>query len=354
MSLSSRKDAHLDICLGEEVESGRGNGLSELSLEYDALPELDLAEVDLRTRFLGKELSAPLMIGAMTGGTVRAQEINRRLARGAARVGVGMALGSQRAMHFDPELAATFRVRDVAPSLPLLMGNIGAVQLNLGLGTAEVEALVAAVGADGINLHLNPLQEAIQPEGDTQFRGLTGRIGALAAALSVPVMVKEVGAGISAVTARKLAGLPIAGVEVAGVGGTSWAKVESYRAAEADVRRAAGQALAGFGVSTAESLRICRAQLPESFALVASGGIRTGMELAVALALGADVVAVARPLLSAAESSEDAVVALLESLIYQLRVICFCAGVRRPSELRGVRVLGAATGSARRAPKSEQ
>lgn len=338
-TIPRRKDAHLELCLEQPVESGALTGLGAFTLEYDALPDLNLEEVDLRTTFLGRRLAAPLMVGAMTGGSQRAGEINARLARAAAKVGVGMALGSQRAMIIDESLTSTYAVRDAAPDLPLLLGNVGAIQLNYGMEPSVITRALQSVGADGVNLHLNPLQEAIQPEGNTRFAGLEQRLAETVEALGLPVLIKEVGAGISRRTARKLAKLPLAGVEVAGVGGTSWARVESYRAAEGSAQRAAGAGLAGFGVPTAASLRFCREELPSSFALVASGGIRSGMDVAVALALGADLVALARPLLEAAAKSEAAAVALLERLVYELKVICFCAGARDMAALRDIRLL---------------
>ncbi|MBW2733151.1 MAG: type 2 isopentenyl-diphosphate Delta-isomerase [Deltaproteobacteria bacterium] len=339
-AIPARKDVHLDLCLERPVESGVATGLDALTLEYDALPEVNLDDVDLGVTFLGRRLAAPLMVGAMTGGSPRAAEINARLARAAARVGVGMALGSQRAMIVDESLTSTYALRDAAPDLPLLLGNIGAVQLNYGVGLGDIERALHAVGADGVNFHLNPLQEAIQPEGNTRFAGLERRLGEIINALGLPVLVKEVGAGISGRTARKLARLPLAGVEVAGVGGTSWARVESYRAPEGSAARAAGIALSGFGVPTAVSLRACRRELPPSCAVVASGGLRSGMDVAIALALGADLTALAQPLVKAAAESEDAVVQLLERLIYELKVICFCTGACDVAALRQVRVLG--------------
>jgi isopentenyl-diphosphate delta-isomerase len=340
-ALERRKDAHLDVVLNEAVVPDRpAVGLGRYTLEYDGLPEVDLEAIDLSAEILGKRLAAPIVIGAMTGGTERAGEINRTLARAAARVGVGMALGSQRAMIVRAELTASFAVRDAAPDLPLLFGNVGAVQLNYGVDAAAVRAAVKAVGADVVNLHLNPLQEAVQPEGDTRFSGLAGKIAALAGELEMPVVVKEVGAGISERTAAKLAALPIAGVEAAGTGGTSWAKVESFRGATDSIQAEVGRRLAGFGVPTDQSIQICRRAFGDRL-VVGSGGVRTGMDVAVALALGADVVALAKPLLEAAAEGEEATVRALEILIYELRVICFCTGARSVEELRRARVLPA-------------
>lgn len=339
--LVRRKDAHLEICLGEDVGSGGpATGLGGYSLEYDALPELDFDDIALETSLFGKTLAAPIVVGAMTGGSERAQRINHTLARAAARVGVGMALGSQRAMVAAPELTASFAVKRVAPELRLLFGNFGAVQLNFGMTLDAIRHALEATACDAVNFHLNPLQEAIQPEGDTRFSGLAEKLGHAARELSLPVLVKEVGAGISARTANKLAALPIAGIEASGTGGTSWAKVESLRAPAASAMAKAGKSLAGFGIPTAQSIVACRKALGTERVVVASGGIRTGMDVAVALALGADACAVARPMLEAAEVGEDAAVAALEALIYELRVICFCTGARTPRELTSVHLLG--------------
>lgn len=334
-----RKDHHIDVVLDKPVVPGGPSvGLGHYTLEYDALPEVDLDAVDLSTTVYGKRLRAPIIVGAMTGGTDRTRDINRTLARAAARVGVGMALGSQRAMILDRTLTDTFAVRDAAPSLPLLIGNIGAVQLNYGVTLDQVEQVVADVGADALNWHLNPLQEAIQPEGDTDFRGLHRKLAMVMSELSVPSVVKEVGGGISEKTAKKLAGLPIAGIEVAGVGGTSWAAVESHRAPDSGPQQVVGWRLAGFGVPTAASIRICRAAIGARV-LTASGGVRTGMDIAVAIAMGADVVALAKPLLEAAIVGEDAVVAALEELIFELKTLCFCTGSNNLSDLANVRVI---------------
>jgi len=334
---ANRKDAHLTICLEDEVEyrSRDGNGFASYRFDHDALPEIAKRDVSLTTSFLGKTLAAPLLVGAMTGGTARAAEVNRRLALAAARCGIGLALGSQRRMLEDEAGArASYAVRDHAPDLPLLLGNIGAVQLNYGVGAAAIERLAKSVGCDAMNLHLNPLQEAIQPEGDTDFRGLVEKIAELAPQLSVPVMIKEVGAGISELTAAKLAKLPIAGVETAGAGGTSWSKIESRRAAAGGVQRSTGELFARWGVPTAESVVACRRMLPPSMHVVASGGMRTGIEAAKALALGADVVAFALPMLKAVEVSVEAGIEAIERVKEELRTAMFLTGSRDVAELR--------------------
>lgn len=336
--IGKRKDHHLDLCLNEEVESGRSNGFEGLSLEYDALPEVDLDEVDLSVELLGRTLKAPIIIGAMTGGSKRAEEINQRLARAAARAGVGMALGSQRAMLNDPSLKSSYDVKRVAPELPLLIANIGAVQLNYGVKTKDVQTLIDDVDADAINFHLNPLQEAIQPEGDTRFKGIYQRLKETIPELSKPALVKEVGSGISKRTAEKLASLALKGVEVAGVGGTSWARVESYRNQESDAAEI-GQRLAGFGITTRASLQVCRDVLSDDWTLIASGGIRYAKEIALSLALGVNAAALAKPFLEAAEKSEDDVFRLLNTLIQELKIIAFCTGCKYVDDFRAVRIL---------------
>ncbi len=340
--VSTRKDQHLDVVAQKDVAfSGLALGFGRLTLEYDALPELDLDEVELATTLLGKRLSAPLVIGAMTGGSPRAGRVNERLARVAARCGVGMALGSQRAMIVEPGLASTFDVRAAAPDLPLVLGNVGAVQLNYGVTIEAVREALGRVSADALNVHLNPLQEAVQPEGDTRFSGLAAKIDALARGVSVPVIVKECGAGLSRRTLAKLAPLGIAGVEVAGVGGTSWSKVESHRADAGSAQQIIGMRLGGHGVPTPEATVLAREVMGERV-VIASGGVRTGMDIAVALALGADAVAVAAPLLLAAEESEAAAEGALRTLIAELRVILFTAGLRTPRELSSARLIAPA------------
>ncbi len=339
--LERRKDHHLDVVLNEEVGSGGAAvGLGRFTLEMDALPELDLEDVDLTTELCGKTLRAPILVGAMTGGTDRAGEVNRTLAKAAARVGVGMALGSQRAMIVKPELAPSFAVKEAAPELPLLFGNVGAVQLNYGVDAAQIQEALEAVGADALNFHLNPLQEAVQPEGDTRFSGLLDKIAEVAQTLDVPVLLKEVGSGISQRTAAKIADLPVDGVETAGTGGTSWAKVESFRGDPDSKQAAVGRRLAGFGVRTADSILHCRRAMGDRV-VIGSGGVRTGMDIAVAIALGADAAALAAPLLEAAMQGEDETVQVLEALIDELKVICFCTGARTALDLRGVRLLEA-------------
>lgn len=334
MSVAERKDSHLTLCLTEAVElsSHDATGFAALRFEHDALPEVDLADVGTEVELLGKRLAAPIVIGAMTGGTARAGELNRRLAAAAARCRVGFALGSQRRMLQDPSARDTYAVREAAPDLPLLFGNLGAVQLNYGVGVPELRRLVEDVGCDAFNFHLNALQEAIQPEGDTRFARLLPKLGAVIPEMGVPVLLKEVGSGISRRTAEKIRALPVAGVETAGLGGTSWSKVESLRAAD-PARRSLGELFARWGIPTSESIVACRSALSERV-VIASGGIRNGIEIAKALALGADAAALALPLLRAAERSSEAVEEELGRIVGELRLAMFLTGCTRVAELR--------------------
>jgi isopentenyl-diphosphate delta-isomerase len=262
--------------------------------------------------------------------------MNRRLALAAARCGVGFALGSQRKMLADPSTRASYAVREAAPDLRLLFGNLGAVQLNHGVGVNELRRLVEDVGCDAFNFHLNPLQEAVQPEGQTRFSGLLSKLREVVPSLGVPVLLKEVGSGISEATALKIRGLPVAGVETSGVGGTSWSRIESLRTAD-PVQRGVGELFARWGVPTAESIATCRRVLPDRV-VIASGGIRNGIEVAKALALGADAAAAALPVLRAAARSVDDAVQALQQLVAELRTAMFLTGCRTPAELRARRL----------------
>lgn len=334
-----RKNSHIRICLDENVDyySNASNGFAFYNLEHDALPEIKKSEIDLSVELLGKKLRAPLLVGAMTGGTERAAELNRRLAAAAEKCGVGFALGSQRKMLEDDSTVSTYAAREWAPKLPLLIGNIGAVQLNYGVGASELRKMVESVGCDALNFHLNPLQEAIQPEGDTNFSGLVSKISDAIPKVGVPVLLKEVGAGLSEATLKKIVALPIAGVETAGAGGTSWSKIESLRTAD-PIQRATGELFATWGIPTADSVIACRKFLPGKI-VIASGGIRNGMEIAKALVLGADAAALALPILKAAEQSIELAVQAIEQIIEELRVAMFVTGSSSVTELKKKRIL---------------
>lgn len=323
-----RKRDHLAICLdGETAASGRENGLEHYALVHDALPEVDFDAIDLGTHFLGHDLALPLLISSMTGGTDEAMSVNRVLASAAQRCGIAMGVGSQRAALERADVARTYRIRDLAPDV-LLFANLGAVQLNRGYGVEECLRAVEMIEADALFLHLNSLQEALQPEGDRDFEGLLERITALCHDLPCPVLLKTVGNGLSRRTARKLVGLPIAGLEVSGAGGTSWARIEALRAGDDP----ALAVFADWGESTAASILAAR-EVQGRLPLIASGGVRDGVDMARALALGADLVGVARPFLQAAHRGESALVDAIGTLARQLRISCFYCGRDRARDL---------------------
>jgi isopentenyl-diphosphate Delta-isomerase len=323
-SHSSRKNDHIRINLDDNVQSGRSNGLEHYSFSHQALPECSLAAIDLSTTIFGKQIHAPFLISSMTGGTPQAHRINRALAKAAQSARVAFALGSIRAAIEDETRARYFRVRDVAPDVPLF-SNLGAVQLNYGYSVEECRRAADLIEADGLILHLNPLQEAIQPEGNTDFDNLLKKIEAVCRALPIPVIVKEVGWGISGATAKRLADAGVAAVDVAGAGGTSWSQVEGRRALHAEQAQLA-VLFHNWGISTAEALVECRAALPQ-LPLIASGGIRNGLEAAKCIALGAQLVGFAGPLLRPATLGAHAVEAALNQLSRELRTTMFAAGV---------------------------
>ncbi len=338
MTMATRKLRHIDACLTGPVEfDGVTTGFERFDLPYNALTQTSLAAVDLSTGFLGVPLRAPVLIGAMTGGAELARTINRNLAGAAQQLGIGMMLGSQRIMLGDApdarRAAASFEVRDVAPGI-LLIGNIGLAQVSDTLAPA-LRAALERVGANAVAVHINPLQEAMQENGDTDFTGSLGRLDRLAVDLDFPVMVKEVGHGIGAAAAARLRGMPLAAVDVAGAGGTSWARVEQL-VRYGDIRH---PAVADWGIPTAQALIEVRRELP-GMPLVASGGIRSGMDAAKALALGADVVAMARPLLAPAIESTDAVVEALGGFIEEMRICLHGCDAADLEALRHVEVSG--------------
>jgi len=320
-----RKADHIRINLEQDVQFPHlTNGFEHYHFMHQAVPELDLAEVNTRTQFLSKELRAPVLISSMTGGTEEAYTINRNLALAAQELGIAMGLGSQRAAIEHPDLAGTFHVRDVAPDI-LLFANMGAVQLNYGYGVDQCRRAVDMAGADALILHLNVLQEAVQPEGDTNFAGLLSKIEQVCRALEVPVIAKEVGWGLSEQAARQLVSAGVQVLDVAGSGGTSWSQVEYHRA-KTEFHANVAASFADWGIPTAYSVIYAHRAAP-NVPVIASGGIRNGIEMAKAVALGADLAGLAGPFLKAAVESVDAVLEFFRLLERQLRVTMLCAGV---------------------------
>ena len=318
-----RKKEHLDICLDTEAVTGPlGTGLDRYRFVHNALPELDLDEIDLGVTFLGRRLEAPILISSMTGGFDLARKINRNLAAAAERLGLAMGVGSQRVALEEPSVASSFQVRDVAPNI-LLFGNLGAVQLNYGYTIEHCRRAVEMIGADGLILHLNVLQEAAQPEGNRNFRGLTAQIAAVCRQAEFPVIVKEIGSGISADAAIRLRDAGVRAIDVAGRGGTSWYTVEARRAASPG--QEAKSTFSAWGIPTDEALVQVRRAIPD-FPLVASGGIRNGLDMAKCMALGADLAALGQPLLAWALESADKVVEFLSGIIHEIKIAMLCAG----------------------------
>ncbi|MFZ9859041.1 MAG: type 2 isopentenyl-diphosphate Delta-isomerase [Roseiflexaceae bacterium] len=330
----SRKLDHVRIVLDENVAAkGISTDFGRYRMPHEALPELDMQAIDLRTTFFGKRLHAPILISSMTGGAHDVTAINTALAQAAQTLGIAMGVGSQRAAIGNPDLASTYRIRHIAPDV-LLFANLGAVQLNYGYGVDECQRAVDMIEADALILHLNPLQEAVQPEGNTNFSGLLPKIAAVCHALTVPVIIKEVGNGIGPNTARRLIEAGVAAIDVAGAGGTSWSEVERFRHTHTRSARTAG-AFADWGIPTSQAIRQVRNVLPHT-PLIGSGGIRSGVDIAKAIALGADLGGTAKPALVAAVDAKhsDAVITELQGIIDELRVAMFCSGCADLDALR--------------------
>jgi isopentenyl-diphosphate delta-isomerase len=322
-AIGERKRAHLDLCEQAEVEYARKTTLlEEVELVHDALPELALAEVDASATLLGKRLRAPLLITGMTGGTSEAADINQALARVAEEHGIAFGLGSQRAMQRAPELEYTFAVRAHAPTT-LVLANLGLVQA-AALKTAEIEQLVRRVSADAVCIHLNPAQELIQPGGDRDFRGGLATFARLVRDLPIPVVAKETGCGISRDVAQRLRDVGVRTIDVSGAGGTSWVKVEALRADPAG--RDLGEEFADWGIPTAAAVGALRGVGVE---VIASGGIRSGLDVARAVALGARVAGVALPVFRAyREGGPVAAGRFVERLVEGLQTAMVLTGSR--------------------------
>lgn len=332
-----RKADHIRINLEEDVAFKQlTTGFEKYFFLHQALPELNLDEISTGVRLFGKALQTPLLISSMTGGTARAHKINLMLAEGAQEAGIAMGLGSQRAAIEDPSLTPTYQVRSAAPDI-LLLANLGAVQLNYSYGIDQCRRAIEMVGADALILHFNALQEAVQPEGDGNFSNLLRAIETVCSLLEVPVVAKEVGWGFSHDTARRLADAGIAAIDVAGAGGTSWSQVEMHRAPTARHARVAG-AFIDWGIPTAVSIQLCRRGAPE-LPIFASGGIKSGIDVAKSIALGAQIAGLAGDFLRAAdEFGVQGVVQLAGAITDELRVAMFCSGASSIEKLAKTRL----------------
>lgn len=328
-STAKRKGEHIRICLQEDVNgTGITTGLEQVRFRHNALPELAFDEIDLSSQWLGLKLKAPFLVSSMTGGTNEAGSINRRLAEVAEQRGWAIGLGSMRAAIEDEELAASFHIRSVAPSVPVI-ANLGAVQLNYGFGVEACRRAVDIAQADALVLHLNSMQEVFQPEGNTDFKGLLSRIEQVCRELTIPVGIKEVGWGIDADTAASLASAGVSFIDVAGAGGTSWSQVEKFRSNDT-LRRAAADAFAGWGIPTAQSIAEVRGVLP-NMTVIASGGLQGGVDAAKSIALGADLAGFGRVLLPRAAQGESQLSLKqlseqFERIEFELRTVMFGIG----------------------------
>ena len=335
--IDQRKADHIKINLEKDVRSALTTGLENYHFTHEALPELDLEAVDTSLSLFGKQLAAPILISSMTGGTSDAETINLRLAEAAQEMKVAMGVGSQRAALEHPEQAKTFQVRRVAPDI-LLFANLGAVQLNYGYGIDQCRRAVEMIEADALIFHFNPLQEAVQDAGDTNFAGLAKKIEEICKKLEVPVIAKEVGWGISERTAKILADCGVQAIDVAGAGGTSWSQVEMYRAPDEFTRELAAT-FVGWSIPTADSILNVRKAAPE-MTIFASGGLKDGLDIAKCIALGASLGGMAGQFLKAAAISTKSAIQMMKLTKRQIEVTMFASGVGTLEDLRVGKLVG--------------
>ena len=331
--IDQRKADHIKINLEKDVRSALTTGFENYHFVHEALPELDLELIDTSLTLFGKELAAPILISSMTGGTAEAEAINLRLAEAAQEMHIAMGVGSQRTAVEHPEQAKTFQVRRAAPEI-LLFANLGAVQLNYGYGVEQCRRAVDMIEADALILHLNPLQEAVQDAGDTNFQGLGQKIEEVCKRLEVPVIAKEVGWGMSERSARLLVDCGVAAIDVAGAGGTSWSQVEMYRAPDEFTRELAGT-FVGWGIPTAQSILNVKNAAP-GLPIFASGGIRDGLDIAKSIAMGATLGGMAGQFLKAAAVSTKSAMQVMKLTKKQIEVTMFAAGAGSLSALKSV------------------
>lgn len=330
--IEERKSQHIAICLEENVEgSNISTGLEKYRFIHQALPEIDFEDIQLKQSFLEKEVRTPFLISSMTGGTQEAFQINKNLAEAAEEQGWSLALGSTRSALESKETARTFQVRKYAPSIPII-ANLGAVQLNYGYGIEECKQIIELTEADALVLHLNSLQEVIQNEGDTNFKGLLNKIGAICQHTSIPIGVKEVGFGIHGNLANKLVEIGVSFIDVAGAGGTSWTQVEKYRSQD-PMKALVANAFENWGIPTADCILDCRMK-GYTGSLIASGGLKNGVDAAKAIALGADMVGIGRSLLRDASQSVESLHFTLKRVELELKTAMFGVGAQDLNNLK--------------------
>lgn len=330
--INVRKTEHIRLCLTDAVEGvNKTTGLEGIEFIHNALPEINFTNIDLTTQFLGKTIQAPFLVSSMTGGSKLAEEININLAIASEEKGWAIGLGSTRALLESDAYEDSFLIRKHAKHVPLI-ANLGAVQFNYGYGVEESQRIVDMTEADSLVLHLNSLQEIVQDEGDINFENLLPKIEEVCKKLTVPVGVKEVGFGIDGTVAKKLYDVGIAYIDVAGAGGTSWSQVEKLRSKD-PLRVAAAEAFNSWGIPTKDCLVSVRSVLPK-VPLVASGGMKTGLDAAKAITIGADIVGFARTLLKAATESTEAVIKVMEQIEFELKMTMFGIGAKDIASLK--------------------
>lgn len=339
--IHNRKTEHLTLARDGSTQMRSGNGLDSIRFEPISLPELDFSEIRIDSTFLGKPISAPIMIASMSGGTKESETLNERLAVAAQAMQIPLALGSMRIALEQPELKKAFQLRHIAPTIPIL-ANIGGAQLVEAGGIQRAVDCAEIAAADALIVHLNPLQEALQPNGDRNWRGVGNAIKTLVEESAVPIIVKEVGHGLGTTSVKQLVDLGVAWIDLAGTGGTSWAMIEALRAG--DLQRAEiGTAFANFGISAVETLNAIN-QEPEKYAscrFIASGGIRSGLDIARSLRAGATLCSAAKPFLDAADKGGEAIESLVATWCEQLKITCFATGSRDIESLKHARLLHA-------------
>ena len=328
--IETRKADHIKINLEQDVRSALTTGLEKYHFTHEALPELDLNRIHTTLNLFGKQLAAPILISSMTGGTAEAETINLRLAEAAQEIKIAMGVGSQRTAIEHPEQAKTFQVRRVAPDI-LLFANLGAVQFNYGYNIDQCRRAVDMIQADALILHLNPLQEAVQAGGDTNFAGLANKIEEVCRKIEAPVIAKEVGWGISERTAKLLADCGVSAIDAAGAGGTSWSQVEMHRAPDESTRQLAAT-FVGWGIPTAESILNIKKAAPK-MTIFASGGIKDGLDIAKCIALGATLGGMAGQFLKAAAVSTEKAIETMKLTKRQIEVTMFACGAKGIGEL---------------------
>jgi isopentenyl-diphosphate Delta-isomerase len=330
-TITQRKDEHIKVNLSNDVKSHRTTGLERLAFIHEALPEINLCDIDLSSKLFGKKISAPILISSMTGGTELSRQINQRLAKVANEFNIAMGVGSQRAGLENPDTSPSFSViRKTAPNI-LLFANLGAIQLNNGYTLDHCKRAIDMIGADGLILHLNPLQESLQEEGNTNFAFLSKNIESICKNLTIPVIVKEVGWGISKRTAKILWDSGVSVIDVAGAGGTSWSQVEMYRSKK-EISRQLALTFYEWGIPTVDSIKNVLVSAP-GMKIIASGGLQSGLDITKCIALGAILGGMAGMFLQASSASTDRLRELIQLTIEQIRISMFCTGASSLSKL---------------------